>query len=148
LVGFVVFFFLVNSPVNPPPILSIYLLFMPIPLIILFILCMGVGLIISTMAVFFKDVEYLYDVFCMLLFFATPIIWVPSAANVENRPLMRVMLDINPMYSIIEMFRNIVLRGQPINLQHLLYALGISLGLLVVGVWMFKRQQDKFILHI
>ena len=148
LVGFVIFFFVVNSPDNPPPVLSRYLWLMPIPLLILFLLCMGVGLIISTMAVFFKDVEYLYDVFCMLLFFATPIIWVPEVARVQYRPTMQLMLHINPLYSIIEMFRNAVLRGQPIHLPHLYYALGISLALLLIGVWMFKKQQDKFILHI
>ena len=147
LVAFAVFFFIINSPSNPPPILSRYLLFAPIPIIILFILCTGVGLIMSTLAVFFKDMEYLYDVFCMVLFYATPIIWVPGM-RIDDGSLMQYVLHMNPLYSIIEMFRNCVLRGRPIHLLHFLYALGISLALLVIGIVLFKKKQDKFILHI
>jgi len=148
LVGFAVFFFVVNSAQNPPPVLSRYLLLAPIPMVILFILCTGVGLIMSTLAVFFKDMEYLYDVFCMMLFYATPIIWVPAMVNATQRPMMMAVLHMNPLYSIIEMFRNCVLRGKPIHLPHLYTALGISLLLLVIGVLLFKKKQDKFVLHI
>jgi len=148
LVGFAVFFFIANNPENPPPILSPYLLLAPIPIIILFILSTGVGLIMSTLAVFFKDMEYLYSVFCMVLFYATPIIWVPAMMNVDYRPTLRFVLHMNPLYSIIEMFRDSVLRGRPFHLPHLFYALGLSLALLLIGIWLFKKKQDKFILHI
>jgi len=146
LVGFIVFFFAVNNPRNPPPVLSLYLLQAPIPLIILFILCTGVGLIISTMAVFFKDMEYLYSVFCMTLFYVTPIFW--SAQTLNAGAAHEFLLHMNPLYSIIEMFRNSVLRGLPIHLPHLWYSLGFALLMLVIGIWLFKKKQDKFILHI
>ena len=147
LVGFVIFFFLLKNPNYPPPKLTLYILMAPIPLLILFILSMGAGLILSTMSVFFKDVEYIYDVFCMLLFYTTPIIWTPEG-RFASRPAMMAILNYNPLYCIIEMFRNSVLRGLPIDMYHFWYALGVSLGLLLIGILLFRSKQDKFILHI
>jgi len=155
LVGFCVFFLLAGSDKNPPPVLGINLLFAPIPLLILFVMCMGVGLILSTMAVFFKDIEYLYDVFCMLLFYSTPIIYDVSAA--EKKPALMLMLKANPLYSVVAMFRDCVMNGGadpgrfpgwPFNPYHLLYALGCAVVLLAAGGVLFWRRQDRFILHI
>ena len=146
LVGFIVFFFLLRSETLPPPVLNINLLFMPIPLILLLVLCTGVGLIVSTLAVFFKDIEYLYSVFCMTLFYATPIFW--SAETIDFSPMQMRILHINPLYSIIEMFRDAVLRGRPIHMPHFWYAFGFAAAMLLLGVWLFYKKQDQFIHHI
>jgi len=149
LVGFVLFFVFAASERNPAPILGWNLLLAPVPLLILFILSTGVGLIVSTLAVFFKDVEYLYSVFCMVLFYATPIFWSPATMGDPSPDGgLMTMLNANPLYAIIEMFRDSVLRGQTIQLQHLLYALVFALVVFVVGIWVFQRKQNEFILHI
>ena len=154
LMGFCIFFLLAPSAKNPPPVINHNLLYAPIPLLILFIMCMGVGLILSTMAVFFKDIEYLYDVFCMLLFYSTPIIY---DINTQKNKGLLIALKINPLYSIISMFRDCVMNGGadparfpgwPFNPNHLLYSLACALGLLLLGGLIFWRKQDKFILHI
>lgn len=44
-----------------------------IPLVLFFIFCLGVGLILSTMAVYFRDMFHLYGVLINLLSYATPI---------------------------------------------------------------------------
>ena len=126
--------------------LNWHILLMPIPLLILFILCTGVGLILSTLSVFFKDIEYLYDVFTLLLFYFTPIFYAPTQLNLSKT--MQMALLANPLYSIVEMFRDCVLRGVMLNPNHLLYALGFSLAMLLIGGVVFWRKQDKFILHI
>jgi ABC-2 type transport system permease protein len=153
LVGFAVFFRLLKNPEYPPPRLTPWLLLAPVPLLILILLCMGVGLVLSTLSVFFKDVENLYDVFCLLLFYATPIFYPPSRLG-DNKTLQMALMA-NPLYSIVEMFRDCVLRGGcakypgwPFNPNHLLYSLGFALALLLLGGLVFWRKQDKFILHI
>jgi ABC-2 type transport system permease protein len=143
LVGFCVFYFLLQK--NPPH-LTRYLLLAPVPLLILFLLCIGVGLVLSTLSVFFKDVEYLYDVFCMLLFYATPIFY--TTKQLKGNSTMNLMLMANPLYSIVEMFRDCVLRGQLLNPHHLLYSLGFALFMVFLGGVLFYKQQDRFILYI
>ena len=155
LVGFAVFFFVIKDPKNPPPRITHYILFSPVPLLVLFILCTGVGLILATLSVFFKDVENLYDVFCLLLFYATPIIYTPERLGDSKALHMAIMA--NPLYSIVEMFRDCVLRGGclhpdypgwPFNPMHLLYSLGFSLAMLLLGALVFWRKQDQFIHYI
>ena len=146
LVGFTLFFMLNPSEKNPAPVINAHILLMPIPLLVLFLLCTGVGLILATLSVFFKDVEYLYDVFTLLLFYFTPIFYSPEQLNLTET--MRMALSANPLYHIVEMFRDCVLRGRMFSYWSLLYALGFSLVLLAVGGVVFWRKQDKFILYI
>ena len=146
LVGFTMFYMLSPSERNPAPLLSWHILLAPVPLLILFLLSTGVGLILSTLSVFFKDIEYLYDVFTLLLFYATPIIYTPGQLDVSKPILIAFMA--NPLYSIVEMFRDCVLRGVMLNPNHVMYSLGFSLAMLLIGGLMFWKKQDKFILHI
>ncbi|MDR1464722.1 MAG: ABC transporter permease [Oscillospiraceae bacterium] len=150
LVGFTAFFFLVRDPKNPPPHLTVYALLTPVPLLVLFLLCIGVGLVLSTLSVFFKDIEYLYDVFSMLLFYCTPIFYSTKTLKLKGSTgqIMMYALKANPLYSVVEMFRDCVLRGKPIYLPHFAYALGFSLVLIAIGGLLFWRKQDKFILYI
>ena len=127
-------------------IITPYILLAIVPIIILLVLCTGVGLILSTLSVFFKDVEYLYDVFCMLIFYATPIFYTVDALGANKWVQMALMA--NPLYSIVSMFRSCVLFGEMWNWNHFAYACIFSLAMLGIGSLAFYKKQDKFILHI
>ena len=129
--------------------LSWYLLLCFVPIIILCILALGVGLILSVLNVFFKDVEYIYEVVCMMLFYITPIMY--SLKTFKNHGMNSSIIHVlmlNPLYSIIEMFRSCVLYCHIWNWGHFAYGLGTSLVILAIGVLVFYKNQDKFILHI
>ncbi len=128
------------------PIINAHFLLFPVPIIILLILCVGVGMILSTLEVFFKDIEYLYEVFCMLLFYMTPIFYTVEQLNLHR--IVKMALMANPLYSITEMFRDCVLNGEMINPNHVLYSLGFAVATVLIGGIMFYKKQDKFILHI
>ncbi len=144
LVVFITYFQLfTNNPVH----LTAYVFLAWVPIIILFLLCIGVGLILSVLEVFFKDVEYLYDVFCMLIFYFTPIFYNVKQLNLDNELILRAMMA-NPLYSIVSMFRSCVLFGEMWNWHWFWYAFGFSILCIVVGTLAFWKNQDKFILHI
>ena len=145
LVGFCIFYSVVNTKYSPP-VLNWHILLAPVPLIILFFLCTGVGLILSTLAVFFKDVEYLYDVFCLLLFYCTPVFFTIERLNGDS--MMTNMLKANPLYHIIEMFRDCVLRGAMFNMTNFYYSLAFAAVMLVIGGIMFRKKEKRFILYI
>lgn len=144
LVCFIVFFCVTGK--NPPHITA-YILLSPIPILILLILAIGIGLILCTLDVFFKDIDYLYEVFCLLLFYMTPIVYKIDALKISSK-LFSYVLMANPMYSITEMFRCCVLYGEMFNIHHLLYSLGFALVSLFIGLLVFYKKQDNFILHI
>lgn len=129
--------------------LSAYALLSIVPILILCILCIGIGLILSVLNVFFKDIEYIYDVVCMMLFYVTPVMYKLDTLQKSGMSsmVMRILM-LNPLYSIIEMFRSCVLYCEMWNWNHFIYALVTSVILLVVGIIVFYKKQDKFILHI
>jgi ABC-type polysaccharide/polyol phosphate export permease len=126
--------------------LTPYILLVFVPLIILLILCIGIGLILSTLEVFFKDIEYLYDVFCMLLFYLTPIFYNVKSLKLSQPIAMALMA--NPLYSKVSMCRSCVLYGEIWNWNWFYYSLGFAVLSVVIGTLLFWRKQDKFILHI
>lgn len=126
--------------------LTPYVFLAIVPVLILLILCMGVGMILATMHVFFRDVEYLYDVFCMLLFYLTPIFYQVEQLHLYK--WMQLALMANPLYSLVSMFRACVLFGEMWNWHWFCYSLGFSLVTLLIGFYVFYKNQDKFILHI
>ena len=144
LVCFILFFKITN---HNPPHLTKFLALAPVPIIILLFLSVGVGLILSTLDVFFKDIDYLYEVFCLLLFYLTPIFYTVASLKITN-PVFRYMLYANPLYSITEMFRCCVLYGRMFSINHLLYSAGFAFMTCIIGLFIFYKKQDKFILHI
>lgn len=144
LVCFIIYFYFFS---NEPPHITPYVFLSPIPILILLVLCIGIGLILCTLEVFFKDIEYLYEVFCMLLFYMTPIFYQVEQLNIASK-FFKMALMANPLYSITQMFRSCVLYGEMFNINHLLYSSAFALVVLVVGLFVFYKKQDKFILHI
>ena len=124
---------------------TIYLLQAVFPLIILFVMSLGISLILATLSVFFRDVEYIWSVFTMLIMYACAIFYpVERIINNGNGWIF----NINPVYMCIANFRNSVLYGIPMNLQYCLTSAAISVILLVIGVILFYKKQDKFILYV
>lgn len=126
--------------VNP----TIYLLQAIVPLVLIFVLVLGVGMILSTVAVFFRDMEYIWSVGLMLIMYTCAIFYkVEKIIGTGNGWVFKI----NPLYSIIAIFRNAVY-GQPMELYHLCYATIFSFGALLVGVVLFIKKQDDFILYL
>lgn len=143
LVCFTIYFYFFTPQ---KPVISSYVFLAPIPIIILLILSIGVGMILATLSVFFKDIEYIYEVFCMLLFYMTPIFF--HAGQLNASPIVGYAIKANPLYSITEMFRCCVLYGRMFTLNHLYYSLAFSCVVFAIGFFLFYKKQDKFILHI
>lgn len=124
---------------------TIYLLQAVIPLLLLFVMTLGVGMILATMNVFFRDLEYLWNVALMLIMYASAIFYDVSRV-IENG--YGWLFKINPLYMIIANFRECVLYGQPLSMEYLVPAAIFSFSSLFIGVYVFFKKQDEFILHI
>jgi ABC-2 type transport system permease protein len=123
---------------------TIYIFLALVPLIILFVMVLGVGLILATLAVFFRDMEYLWGVIIMLIMYCSAIFYDPKIIS-EN---VRWILDLNPLYAVILNFRNTVIYGLPLDMNALLYSSGFSIVALVIGIFIFYKKQDEFIMNI
>lgn len=121
-----------------------------IPIIVLLILCVAAAMFLSTVCVFFRDIEYLWDVILMLLMYCSAIFYFVDGIKSE---IVRQVIHMNPLYCIIENFRHVILLGESIftsqqEISMLCYSAGFSVIALIIGIIVFKKNQDKFILHI
>ncbi len=124
--------------------LTPYVLLFFIPMAILLMFVVGVGLILSILQVYFRDIQYIWDVFCTLLFYMVPAIY---HINSIKSDWTRAIIQINPLYSMIE-FRQCVLYGEPMQWQMLLYALAWALGVLLIGIFIFNKKSDDLVFHL
>lgn len=114
------------------------------PLFVLLIMTFGVGMILATVAVFFRDMEYLWDVALMIIMYTCAIFYYPTRLlNSGHAWVLRV----NPLYGIVCNARHIVF-GEAWDWPMMLYAILFSLAALAIGLFVFNKYQDDFILYI
>ena len=114
------------------------------PIITLTLFNIGMGLILSALFVFFKDVQYLYDIFTMLLMWLSAIFYTIDTFSLT---VQRLFL-LNPVFVHIHYFRLIVLFEQvPAWHIHLICALYASVAMLLGGIF-YKKYNYRFIYYV
>lgn len=116
----------------------------PIPLVLLVIFSMGIGLILSAIAVKFRDIMHLYSVFITALMYLTPIIYPMSILPAWLTPIVKL----NPITNILQMFRNVMIYNSLPSIASMTIAIVECLIMLVFGLYVFYKNQDDFILYI
>ncbi len=119
-----------------------------IPMINLFLLTLGAGLFLSTVGVFFRDMEYLWNVFMMLVFYASAIFYSINKIIANGHELVARIMQLNPLYCIITNFRECLQPAGVMSWSYVFYSLGFSIVAIFVGSLVFKKNQHKFILYI
>ncbi|PZM67233.1 ABC transporter permease [Paenibacillus dendritiformis] len=114
------------------------------PLLYLLAISAGIGMLLASVTVFFRDMKHLYSIVLMVIMYMTPIFYPVNIIPVKYIPI----IQLNPLYSIVEMFRDVVMYGQIPGLgSHLIcFAYVFIYGIL--GVFVFYRTQDRFIYHL
>ena len=116
-----------------------------IPVVELYVFSLGLGIFLSQFAVFFRDIEYIYSVITTAWFYATPIFY---PLETLSPPLFWVITRLNPLFYYIMQFRQIILYDRVMEFQLVWKGALISVLMLCIGTWFFKRNQDKFMLYI
>lgn len=145
---------LVNFALSIVPLFLVMLLtgtpFRPSLLLLVFdVLCLlgfvlGMGLLLTTAMTFFQDVQFLWNIASMLWMYLTPIFY-PESIIPQN---LILIYRLNPMYQYITFARTCILDGispEPIRYLWCILSSGV---VLLLGIWVFKRHQDQFILYL
>jgi ABC-2 type transport system permease protein len=115
-------------------------LFLPIPIILLTAFSLGVGLLLSSIAIRFPDVSEMYQILIQAWMYLTPIMY-PS--DILPDAYRTWLLYFNPMYYLILMFRVPIYDGVLPSLPLSLIGTGIALVTLLAGWIYFSRQADR-----
>ena len=120
------------------------LLLLPFVLVFLIMLSTGVSLILSTLTVFFRDTQFLWGILITIINFMTPVFYPESIIPAA----FRTLYHLNPLYQILFFMRSIILSGVSPTPNTYLYCLLASVIPLAIGLWFFRKHQDKFVLYL
>lgn len=115
-----------------------------IPLIFLFIFSCGMGLILSALSVYFRDITHLYNVLTLAWMYFTPVFYDMSFLPED----VQHTITLNPLYHFISFFRDLILYGQIPEANVWAICIGSSLVMLLIGLVVFRKLQRNFILYI
>jgi len=138
LVPLVIIFYLTGTPLGP----RIYLV--PIIIILVAVFSFGITLFLSTLTVFFHDTVYIYEVILMAWMWMTPLFYPESIVPAK----FRMVLDLNPFYYFINVFRGALYMENPFLAQQLLYCFLFSLAMFAGGWLFFNRLREKVIFYL
>ena len=113
-------------------------------LICLIIFSLGVGLFLSALMVFFRDIQFLWSVLTQIWMYATPIFY-PAEIIPEK---YRFVVRFNPLYHFIGNCRTCLINGVSPEPRAYIFCLLFAFGSLFIGAYTFKKTQDKFALYL
>ena len=124
--------------------LSWAMLLFPIPLIYLLVFSLGVGLILAAYVVFFRDILFLYGVILTAWTYFTPIFYPISIIPAKYLEIYKL----NQLYHYITYFREVMLYGRVPTLEMNLVCIFYAIIALLIGLFVFYKRQNDFILYI
>lgn len=114
------------------------------PVLYVFLFSLGMGLLLSSLVVTFRDLQHLYGVLLTAWTYLTPIFY-----PIEMLPeWVRSIVMINPLTSIIQMLREVVMYNTVPDLMLHIRCIVPCVIVLGLGLWSFYKQQDSFILKV
>ncbi|MBR1386464.1 MAG: ABC transporter permease [Bacilli bacterium] len=125
-------------------IINLWYLLLPYVFLCMLLFTAGLGLLLSAVSVFLRDMFYIYGIILTIWNYVTPVFYDIGIIPDNLQPLFKM----NPLYIFINSARTIILYGKCPNGIDLLSMLLIGLGTLLLGSIVFKKNQDKFIYYV
>lgn len=116
-----------------------------IPILIMIVFALGTGFILAAVSVKYRDIVHLYSVFLTGFIYLAPVIYPLS---IISNPTLQFIIKLNPVTNMLAMFRGFVIYNTMPDLFTVLMAVIPSIVILAIGLWVFYRKQDEFILFL
>lgn len=121
--------------------LTINMILFPICVILLFLMSGGIALLLSSLCVYQRDLQYIISSVSICFMFATPIFYMP---NQINSGLLHTINVVNPLTYMVEAFHNVIYYGNGVSMINFLICLLISVSIFMLGLFVFKKLEKKF----
>ena len=124
---------------------SLYHLLLLIDLFLLVMFCMGLTLLLSSVMVFFRDMQFLWSVIITIWMYATPIFY---SLDMFAGGIVVSLLKFNPLYQYLTFARIVLIEGTSPALSTYVWCILSSIIMFLIGLIVFKKTQNKFVLYI
>lgn len=119
---------------------TLQLLYLPLFVLMMMMVPAGIGMLMSAMAIRFRDVRFAMQYFMQMLMYTAPIVY--SASTIPEN--YRLLYSLNPIVGVIEGYRACLL-GTAIPWQFILPGMVTAVLLLLFGALYFKRVERIFV---
>lgn len=130
---------------------SVALCVLPVSMLVLLLVCSGLALLSALSTLYFRDLEHIFDVVMRALYFFTPILY-PLYPESGERGLIqedhRIYFEFNPLYHVVELFRQPIYHGEFPEARHWFVAAGFGLITVVVGSALLRWRQNDLIFRL
>ncbi len=130
---FLAFFLLSGKPIHLTALLLL------VDLAVLYFLVLGISLCLSVIFLKFRDINQIWEVFLNAAFYLSPIIYPLEFIPAKYR----FFLFLNPMTGLIQYARLTVLEGKIPNFSGVIYVVGSTIVILILGLFLFTRFSHK-----
>ena len=120
--------------------LPVTVLLFPLIHFVYFWFLFGAGLLLSSLFVYFRDLNQIWDVLVTLLFFCSPIIYPLATIPAYLMPYYRL----NPITQFIIMYRDLMVAGDLPSLFSIVVVIGFAIAAYLVGGLVFSKLQRRF----
>lgn len=117
------------------------LLYLPIIMLVEYILSLSVAMLSSAVTVYFKDFEYILGILAMAWQFLSPVMYSVEMVPDEVLPIF----NMNPMTPILVAYRDILYYGKAPDLSTLIQAISLGIALLIIGWFVFEKLKRHFV---
>ena len=118
------------------------MLLLPAVVAVHLLLLTGVGFLLAAANVFFRDVQYVFDVLVLVWMFASPV-FVDTAGRLVVGGV-DVLVTLNPLHPILEAYRDVLLRGGLRDPAHLAVGAAVAALWFVAGFVVFAKAEPRF----
>lgn len=116
------------------------LLYLPVFIIMMVVFSSGIGILLSSMAIRFRDVKHAMSFGVRMLMYSAPIVY--SASTIPEK--WRILYSINPIVGIVEGFRACLL-GSQIPWEFIFPGAIANCFIFIIGIFYFKRMEKIFV---
>ncbi len=115
--------------------------YLPVIMLVELLLAMGIGLLVSALTVYFRDLEHIFGIFMMAWMYMTPIMYTLEMVPEE----LRRIIKLNPMTPVIQAYQDVLYYKQEPQLETLVQAFTLGIVFLLVGNFVFNKLEPNFV---
>jgi ABC-type polysaccharide/polyol phosphate export permease len=119
-------------------------IFLPVPMLALFLFTLGCGFLCATLNVFYRDMSHIVQIVLQAWFYLSPVMYSLEFLPQRFRGLFRL----NPMLYLLNEFRMAIYYGQMPTARSIAASLAIGLGFLIAGYGLFRRYEGSFVYYV
>lgn len=140
-IGVLIYYLYQDTPITVSP----YVLLLPFLLLVIAFIALGAGMLISSLTVKYRDLNFVITFGISLFMYITPIVYPTSLVLEKIDPKYHQLIYLNPLTGLFDFFKFAFLGSSSFDLGAIIYSVVFSIVIFFLGLVVFTRTEKSFI---